>query len=311
MVYWEHSRVIGAAILPFCVDPECGRLFFWLGKERYNAKWARGSEMWACFGGRPMHKSESPEYIAAREFVEETAGMLMYFQTDVLPRSSYTDIAASLSDNNFLFRLVFGVTSSSASSSTSPATIRSDSGSSSSNGGIYVVFVKQIHWDPQAARRFKACINLLNKLPASVKDPHKRAWLLEHPAIHLKTTPPQSTTTTTGKRELATHMSMSKHPCVPPCRYMCAARTTGGDAAVTTQHEDASPAHFVVDKDFMEKQEIALWSVPQMQRATRSNGVLTTRNGNMERCRSSFTRQIAAVLAEMSFYEPSILDERV
>jgi hypothetical protein len=291
------------------VDPECGRLFFWLGKERYNAKWARGSEMWACFGGRPLHKSEPPESIAAREFVEETSGMLMYFPTDVLPRASHVDIAQSLTNQEFLFRIVFGVSSSSGHItpvSSSPASLSSRSAAIKS---IYVMFVKQIHWDPHAARRFKACMNVMNKLPEVVKDVRRREWLLEHPAIHLKK--PALTSVTDGK-QLAAHVSISKHPCTPACRRMCYMQQQHYlEPQPEFEPDNTEHHHLMVDKDYVEKQEIALWSVPQMQRATRSNGVLTTRNGNVERCRSTFTKQIVAVLAELSFYEPSILDERV
>jgi hypothetical protein len=250
--------------------------------------------------------------------------MLMYFPKDVLPRSSHADISESLTNQNFLVRLVFGVDAeppSALSASSTPIPLRS----------IYVVFVKQIPWDPHAARRFRACIHLMNTLPEIVHDPRKHAWLLEHPAIHLKKprdAPPQpsgnaadnSAATTTDysrpnscsinstTKKKAAHVSIGKTPCIPACRAMCAQHQ---------QHAAADYAdvtcyfHLVVDKDFVEKQEIALWSVPQMQRAARSNGVLTTRNGNVERCRSSFTRQITALIAEMSFYEPSILDERV
>lgn len=312
MSYWENCKVVGAAILPFCVDPECGRLFFWLGKERYNAKWARGSEMWACFGGRPLHKSEPPESIAAREFVEETAGMLMYFPTDVLPRASHVDIAHSLSNQEFLFRIVFGVAASGhLTPLSSPASVMHSPRSQLKS--IYVMFVKQIHWDPHAARRFKACMNIMNTLPEVVKNMRRRDWLLEHPAIHLKK-PPLSSAESSGK--LAVHMSVSKTPCKPACRLMCHMqqkhhKESGDDEAQHDPDVDTHMHHLVVDKDYVEKQEIALWSVPQIQRATRSNGVLTTRNGNVERCRSTFTRQAVAVLAELSFYEPSIFDERV
>ena len=311
MSYWENCRVVGAAILPFCVDPECGRLFFWLGKERYNAKWARGSEMWACFGGRPLHKSEPPESIAAREFVEETAGMLMYFPTDVLPRSSHVDIAQSLTNQEFLFRIVFGMASSGhLTPLCSPASAMHSPRSSVQS--IYVMFVKQIHWDPQAARRFKACMHVMNTLPEVVTDMRRRAWLLEHPAIHLKKTE-------VGVKQLtglAAHISVSKTPCKPACRRVCYMqqqhhRESGGEEPYNDDESDTDMHHLVVDKDYVEKQEIALWSVPQMQRATRSNGVLTTRNGNVERCRTTFTKQIVAVLAELSFHEPSIFDERV
>ena len=430
-------RVVGAAVLPFCIDPVCGRLYFWLGKERYNAKWAQGSEQWSCFGGKSQCKDEPAERIAAREFVEETAGMLPYFSSDSLPRTGFGDIEQSLRESNYLFRLVFysqkqprvnPATSATAGCAAAPppttplaldehdasffsgdapvpASAAGESGGSSSSSSssssyrtsVYVLYVKQLDWDPCASRRFRACFKLMQALPCTIRDPVRLEWLLQHPDIHIRRTPTTSSFSTPpgsppavplasplvlgagdpspapppplvvgalhtpGASEepgscaplagahalvpLAEHVSIEKFPCSPPCRAMCAAQSAplsagvsarvrellvgvvvappdgnAGSAATTTGGEAAAPAKedpslpsggykLIVNKDYFEKQDIALWSVPQLQRACRSNGVLTTRNGRVERCRTSFIKQMCAVMSELAFHAPSMLDE--
>lgn len=68
------KHIVGAGILPFCRDP-AGSIQFGLAKERYIAHW-RGSDKWSGFeGGRK--RSEPVEETAAREFVEESMGILV------------------------------------------------------------------------------------------------------------------------------------------------------------------------------------------------------------------------------------------
>jgi hypothetical protein len=87
--------------------------------------------------------------------------------------------------------------------------------------------------------------------------------------------------------------------------------STGGKVAAAKEEAPLPSGAYklIVNKDYFEKQDIALWSVPQLQRACRSNGVLTTRNGRVERCRTSFIKQMCAVMSELAFHAPSMLDE--
>lgn len=354
----EELRVVGAAVLPFCIDPVCGRLYFWLGKERYNAKWAQGSEQWSCFGGKSKCMDEPAERIAAREFVEETAGMLAYFPTDTFPRANISDIEASLRASDYLFRLVFYSKKEKMGTAASPLTLDPASTAAEDEASVpdtfslqpggasaaddapaslppfktsasvastapvkisaYVLYVKQLEWEPCAARRFRACFKLMHSLPCTVRDPVRLEWLLQHPAIHLvKNAAVQpsalSELDSAARHELtplAEHISIDKFPCNPPCRDMCSASVAEHPAlaAADTRHAGVYPK-LVVNKDYFEKQDIALWSVPQLQRACRSNGVLTTRSGRVERCRTSFIKQLCAVMSELAFHAPSMLDE--
>jgi len=285
-------QIIGAGILPFSIDPECNRMYFWLGQERYNARWSRGSCMWGCFGGK-ANPGESAEDIAAREFVEETAGMMKYFAADNIPRSNYFDISQSLRQDKYLLRLEFNAISK-------------------TNARVqYVLFFKQVPWDPGASRRFARCLHIMRNLPAVVSDPVKRLWLLLHPGVHARPLIHEKKKTSRridGKSnsendDMAEHVSMCAAPCNPPCRPLCAQmqRLDVGSEV------NAGP--LVVDKDYFEKQALGLWSLPQVFRASRYGGVLTTRNGVVERCRPAFIKHLTGVLAELETYFPSVTTE--
>ena len=67
------DQIVGGGILPVSID-EHGIIRILLGKERYINNW-RGSLKWSGFeGGKKV--DESPEHIAAREFLEESMGLV-------------------------------------------------------------------------------------------------------------------------------------------------------------------------------------------------------------------------------------------
>lgn len=102
-------RCIGASILPISICPNHSP-YFLLGKEKYHKHW-KESERWSDFGGRRNADDKDAEDIAAREFFEETMQMVKFFKDDHLPRKRYDDIAESLRQQNFLFKILFPVKS--------------------------------------------------------------------------------------------------------------------------------------------------------------------------------------------------------
>lgn len=62
-----------ASILPIMIDPY-GNAFFLLGRQK-SSSWVEGCHVWSDFGGRA--KNESIEETAAREFIEESNGVLV------------------------------------------------------------------------------------------------------------------------------------------------------------------------------------------------------------------------------------------
>ena len=165
------ENIVGASILPFSVDPRWGKVYFLLGKERKHKTWICGSEQWSDFGGRIEHFNErgsgsscsanngsdgnttntpTPECVAAREFVEETMGMVAYFQHDQGCRTTFQDIADSLARKEYLFRVV------------SEYTFDRDDYKTASRK--YITFVKQIPWQPSCVQRFADTLSVVYKL---------------------------------------------------------------------------------------------------------------------------------------------------
>jgi hypothetical protein len=159
----------GASLFVFSVDPKWGNMYFWLGKERRNLQWPQGSETWSDFGGRAQHPGEDPPQVAAREFVEETCGMLSYFEHDTIPRHVTEDIAASLRNGEYLFRVVMWT-------------------EVAERKRLFVTYVKQIPWSPHAMHEFHETHQYLAKLRSRLMyNPHLnlnevRSVFL-HPAI--------------------------------------------------------------------------------------------------------------------------------
>ena len=147
----DRRRVIGCSILPFSLDRQWGKAYVCLGKEKRVANWY-GSEKWSDFGGAPKrtesanHKGartfkgsarhgpkESPEACAAREFHEETLGMLKLWKTEECPRQSWRPIAKALENRRYAYKITIFLTDELS----------------------YVTFVKQVPWQPEVPKLFK------------------------------------------------------------------------------------------------------------------------------------------------------------
>lgn len=59
-----------------------------------------------------------------------------------------------------------------------------------------------------------------------------------------------------------------------------------------------------VKRDYLEKKMLGLWSIPQLQHAIDTNGVLSRKDGKVERCRQTFTGTVELVLSELAFHNP-------
>lgn len=67
-----EKRIRSCGVLPYSVIR--GNVYVLLGKEKFDPKW-RDSDSWSAFGGR-MERGETYEEAAAREFYEETGGVV-------------------------------------------------------------------------------------------------------------------------------------------------------------------------------------------------------------------------------------------
>lgn len=125
-----RGRLVGASILCFSVDPTFKCTYFLLGKERHNYRWPAGSSKWSDFGGS-VSDTPTAESTAAREFMEETLAVVRYFPGDTIPRTRWDDIATDLAFGNYTMKITQG-----------------------NKQRKFVMFVKQIPWDPEATYRF-------------------------------------------------------------------------------------------------------------------------------------------------------------
>ena len=152
-----RGQVAGASLQCFTVDPTYSRLYFLLGKERHNVRWPNGSDRWSDFGGRVASADTCAEDTAAREFFEETLAVVKYFPDDTIPRTGWSDIAADLKQGKFTLRVTQG-------------------------NGVrkFVIFVKQIPWDPEVVSRFSLYRTALT-CPRFVPPPH--FTLTTHPSL--------------------------------------------------------------------------------------------------------------------------------
>lgn len=118
---------VGASILCFSIEPHTCGVYFLLGKEKYNPLWPSSSKKWSDFGGTVHASDRCVEDTAAREFVEETMGVVPFGDV-IIPENQ---ISNALCRGEYLCQLVIG---------TPPRQ--------------FAVFVKQIPWDMSVVQHF-------------------------------------------------------------------------------------------------------------------------------------------------------------
>ena len=271
-----RAKVAGASLFVFSIDPIWGNIYFWLGKERKNLRWPQGSETWSDFGGRPTDDQEDPPHIAAREFLEETCAMLRYFEHDTIPRQGMEDIAESLRQHKYLFCVTMWTENA------------------HGEKRMFVTYVKQVPWSPDAHNSFQEAHQYLHKLRSQA-------------AAH----------TMRGAREV---LSVFPHPSIQ--------RAAEGAA------ESFLDNSIHINTDYLEKKSIRMWSIPQLrtaielqllreerekERKSKALGFLgapvagiVPENDHMvkslvmrsDRFRSCFISMATVILKELPFYEP-------
>lgn len=289
---WARATVcIGASILPFATDPQHDRVYFWLGKERKVLAWGAGSNRWSDFGGGRARGDVDPAATAAREFVQETAGCMRYFDADGSGlRTRCDDIAASLRAGEYLIKLETALGDAAATEAT---------GAGEGPIRLFVTYVVQVPWDPRAIMRFAHCRALLSGLHKQLirvplehaeeealrpADPALRAsrerWLLYHPAVRQRT------------------------------RTVLRALLYGVDGVDgADEGEERVPVVDSVNLDYIEKECLDLWSLPQLRRALQYDGNLSNRDGGVESLRPSFMTTLLEALDELRGRHPLYFDD--
>lgn len=270
---WPRPTVcIGASILAFAMDPQHDRAYFWLGKERKVLAWGAGSNRWSDFGGGRIRSDVDPAATAAREFVQETAGCVRYFDADSAGlRTRSDDIAASLRKGEYVIKLETTVGKS-----------------TDGNIRLFVTYVVQLPWDPRAIMRFQHCRALLSGL-------HKQLLRVPLDATEKEAlTPADSLLRASRARWLLYHPAV-RHRVRPVARSLLYGSGAGDDAVT-----ERAPVVESVNLDYMEKECLDLWSVPQLRRALHYDGILSNRDGSVESLRPSFVTVLTEAFDELA-----------
>ena len=135
-------RVVGASILPFCIDPQSMGIYFLLAQERHCLAWPAGSLTWSDFGGSVDAQDDGcAPRCAAREFHEESMAMVPFDDDEVSTpaqiaargtRTNYNGVARDLMNGCYTIAVNTLV----------------------SVGHVYVTYVKQVPWFPVAQPLF-------------------------------------------------------------------------------------------------------------------------------------------------------------
>jgi len=307
---WGPSaKVAGASILPFMVDEHHKLVFFLLGRECTVQSWAAGSDRLSDFGGGLLSsKDKSPEETAAREFVEETLGVVKYFLRDKVKRrarSDFRDIALSLKRGEYLRKIETAYT-------TNEGDIR-----------VFVTFVTPIPWDPSCIRRFQECRNLLTAtrsllthhprpLPSSLTKHEKEAmfprdrakkrfrheWIRDHAAI-ITSKPQTPSCAPSWRSHSSPHISVGASS-APSWRD-----TTPDKKPSAFWHARQSlPVILGVRECYLEKTQLQLWSVPKLAQALRHEGRMVSHSSQIESMRGTFLPVLQAVLDDLTAQMP-------
>ena len=275
-------RIVGASILCMSVETRTNSLYLLLGKENSKHRWAEGGQ-WCDFGGG-IQKGEDAEQCAAREFVEETCGMVRFFERDntSAARARGDDIAASLRDGNFLFRLQTTFVSSESDVMVHP-------GGKVPYLPVYVTYVCLVPWDPVAQERFSHCRTMLGGLHKAIQrqpltaeevqayEPEdtklrssRQRWLLQHPAVR----------STLESVSLQAIQQVGRHGTLHEVM-----RSTHASASAS----ERIPVVHSVAEEYMEKERIQYWSLPALQHALMHEGILKSpQDGRTEVCKKAF-----------------------
>lgn len=306
------STLVGASLLCFAVDPKWSRIYFLLGKERKNNMWRAGSDKWSDLGGKVSSDAPTAEETAAKEFLEESLAMVRYFETDVVPRQQYDDIAASLHRQEFVFKLklTFGTVE---------------------NAKHYVTFVKQIPWDPGVVTRFDTCRKMLLHPRTHSKSEEWTRLVSLNPSVHYINNYINThrrdrhadahaddwvsgiASTKQGRKKSRSRCRLHGKPQgrgagnAPPNSET--GECTGNNDHSSSTNDHSSCCHLLIREEFMEKQMLGFWSIPQLQHAVETHGILFKRDGKIERCRASFTAVIELVMSELRFVLPELINE--
>ena len=124
-----RDRLIGSSVLPFAVDSRWNCIYFLLAQERVVPGWS-GSQTWSDFGGSAVGAADAPQ-TAAREFVEESMGVIKFSERHATPYTDYKPVEDAIAQGAYALSITF----------TMPE-----------RSSKYVTYIKQLKFDRHAVR---------------------------------------------------------------------------------------------------------------------------------------------------------------
>lgn len=151
------GRVMAASVLCFAVC-DLGNIYFLLGKENSIPGCIQGSkaDSWSDFGGRAATQDLNEHEVAAREFMEESMGLVRLCDHPIqsLTKKRYYDhVAKELADGHYLCSLSISMSSCTR----------------------HVCYLKQVAWQPELPLKFLRMRRAFLRIRNVSK---KMAWML-------------------------------------------------------------------------------------------------------------------------------------
>ena len=253
----ESGTLLGAGVLPFTVDPD-GRLLFLLGREHYVQGW-RGSDNWSAFEGGTKTVDANVYATAAREYMEESLGVL---HASCTPADIAEEARRMQKERDYALRVTL--------------CIRSEDPKRPPR--FHVTFVRYFPWRDGLTECFAERRNQLQDLAQRLQGldtleaqreelAQCPEWLCQHAALVHKTQPAvtPSATAAAGPPQQQQQMQTNE-------------AATGGRIEILP--------------DFLEKSQVQLWSATDMV------SVVMRRYSGQHAFRSCFVRTMGVVLQE-------------
>ena len=209
-----RRRCIGASILVFSIEPVYGVPLFLLAREKKRRWTGNANFIYTDFGGGAVC-GETPEQTAAREFVEESLGSVMYFGDPYLDRPEVLqqNIIDSLNSGQYCARLETPVL----------------------ENKMYVTFLKQVVFQPGVCGAFRQARDALFRAKAH----HAGEHVARNPAMTTGLNP--ETANTASAKTMATTASTAS-TATAKTTASTTASTAKTTASTTTAKTTASKA---------------------------------------------------------------------
>ena len=166
----EMGSLLGAGVLPFTVHPQTREIYFLLGKEHFAPGW-RGSNNWSAFEGGVKQTDQDVYHTAAREYMEESLGVLHENCT----QHDIQNVREALENKDYALRVTLCISA----------------GDTKRSNRFHVTFVRYFEWKDGIIEKFhqerQRLMNISKNATAEyIMDPAEK----NHAAMIEKTTSP-------------------------------------------------------------------------------------------------------------------------